>query len=182
MQMASPAKPATAPRTPLNRDRVLRAGMALADENGIGSLSMRKLGEALGVEAMSLYNHVASRGDLFDGMIDLVFGEIGLPSGGAGWKAAMRQRALSARQALSRHPWAIGLMESRSTPGANTGAGAVGHPASQHVFQPVAACRKSGSGPGRAAVWESFVLQHGEHALGSAQIAGCVPQRDRPGP
>ncbi len=114
--MASPAKPATQPRTPLNRDRVLRAAVALADENGIGSLSMRKLGEALGVEAMSLYNHVANRGDLFDGMIDLVFGEIGLPSGGAGWKAAMRQRALSARQALSRHPWAIGLMESRSTP------------------------------------------------------------------
>lgn len=118
--MASPAKPATQPRTPLNRDRVLRAAVALADENGIGSLSMRKLGEALGVEAMSLYNHVANRGDLFDGMIDLVFGEIGLPSGGAGWKTAMRQRALSARQALSRHPWAIGLMESRSTPGPAT--------------------------------------------------------------
>ena len=118
--MASPARPATQPRTPLNRDRVLRAAVALADENGIGSLSMRKLGQAVGVEAMSLYNHVASRGDLFDGMIDLVFGEIGLPSGGAGWKTAMRQRALSARQALSRHPWAIGLMESRSTPGPAT--------------------------------------------------------------
>lgn len=63
---------------------MLRAAVALADENGIGSLSMRKLGEALGVEAIPLYNHVASRGDLFDGMIDLVFGEIGLPSGGAG--------------------------------------------------------------------------------------------------
>jgi AcrR family transcriptional regulator len=120
MQMAPPAKPARQPRTPLNRDRVLRAAVALADENGIGSLSMRKLGEALGVEAMSLYNHVASRGDLLDGMIDLVFGEIGLPPGGAGWKTAMRQRALSARQALSRHPWAIGLMESRSTPGPAT--------------------------------------------------------------
>jgi AcrR family transcriptional regulator len=118
--MASPAQPATQPRTPLNRDRVLRAAVAFADENGIGSLSMRKLGQAVGVEAMSLYNHVASRGDLFDGMIDLVVGEIGLPSGGAGWKTAMRQRALSARQALSRHPWAIGLMESRSTPGPAT--------------------------------------------------------------
>ena len=75
---------------------MLRAAVALADENGIGSLSMRKLGEALGVEAMSLYNQVANRGDLLDGMIDLVFGEIGLPSGGAGWKTAMRQRALSA--------------------------------------------------------------------------------------
>ena len=118
--MASPAKPTTQPRTPLNRDRVLRAAVDFADEHGIGSLSMRKLGEALGVEAMSLYNHVANRGDLLDGMIDLVFGEIGLPSSGVGWKAAMRQRALSARQALSRHPWAIGLMESRSTPGPAT--------------------------------------------------------------
>jgi AcrR family transcriptional regulator len=120
MQMASPAKRTTRPRTPLNRDRVLRAAVAYADEHGIGSLSMRKLGEALGIEAMSLYNHVANRGDLLDGMIDLVFSEIGLPSSGAGWKTAIRQRALSARQALSRHPWAIGLMESRSTPGPAT--------------------------------------------------------------
>ena len=118
--MASPAKPATQPRTPLNRDRVLRGAVAYADEHGISSLSMRKLGEALGVEAMSLYNHVASRGDLLDGMIDLVFSEFGLPSGGAGWKTAMRQRALSARQTLSRHRWAIGLMESRSSPGPAT--------------------------------------------------------------
>ncbi len=83
--MASPANLATPPRIPLNRNRVLRAAVDFADEHGIGSLSMRKLGQALGVEAMSLYNHVASRGDLLDGMIDLVFGEIGLPSGGAGW-------------------------------------------------------------------------------------------------
>ena len=96
--MAPPAKPATQPRTPLNRDRVLRAAVALADENGIGSLSMRKLGEALGVEAMSLYNHVANRGDLFDGMIDLVFGEIGLPSGGA----AGRQPCASGRSPPAR--------------------------------------------------------------------------------
>lgn len=118
--MTSPAKPAARPRTPLNRDRVLRAAVAFADERGIASLSMRKLGEALGVEAMSLYNHVASRGDLLDGMIDLVFSEIGLPPGGTGWKTAMRQRAVSARQALSRHRWAIGLMESRSSPGPAT--------------------------------------------------------------
>src|SRR5271166_6005692 len=78
-------RPGERPRTPLSRDRVLRAAVAFADERGIASLSMRKLGEALGVEAMSLYNHVASKGDLLDGMIDLVFSEIGLPSGGAGW-------------------------------------------------------------------------------------------------
>ena len=118
--MASPAKPTTQPRSPLSRERVLRAAVAFADSSGISSLSMRKLGEVLGVEAMSLYNHVASKGDLLDGMIDLVFSEIGLPSGEAGWKTAMRQRAVSARQVLSRHRWAIGLMESRSSPGPAT--------------------------------------------------------------
>ena len=81
--MARPAKPATGARTPLNRERVLRAAVAFADESGIATLSMRKLGEVLGVEAMSLYNHVASKGDLLDGMIDLVFSEIDLPSGAA---------------------------------------------------------------------------------------------------
>ena len=118
--MARPAKPTTEARTPLSRERVLRAAVAFADESGIATLSMRKLGEVLGVEAMSLYNHVASKGDLLDGMIDLVFSEIDLPSGGAGWKTAMRQRAASARQVLSRHRWAIGLMESRSSPGPAT--------------------------------------------------------------
>jgi AcrR family transcriptional regulator len=80
---------------------------------------MRKLGEALGVEAMSLYNHVANKVDLLDGMIDVVFGEIDLPSGDD-WRTAMRVRALSVRQALSRHRWAIGLMESRTSPGPAT--------------------------------------------------------------
>ena len=114
------AKPTTQPRTPLSRERVLRTAVAFADESGISSLSMRKLGEVLGVEAMSLYNHVASKGDLLDGMIDYVFSEIGLPCGEAGWKTAMRQRAVSARQVLIRHRWAIGLMESRSSPGPAT--------------------------------------------------------------
>src|SRR6476620_180358 len=113
--MVPPTGPATEARVPLSRERVLRAGVAFADESGIGSLSMRKLGEVLGVEAMSLYNHVANKGDLLDGMIDLVFCEIDLPSGAAGWKTAMRQRAASARQVLSHHRWAIGLMESRSS-------------------------------------------------------------------
>jgi AcrR family transcriptional regulator len=108
------------PRVPLNRERVLRAAVAFADENGIGTLSMRKLGEAVGVEAMSLYNHVTNKGDLLDGMIDVVFSEIDLPPGGADWKTAMRQRALSVRDVLSRHRWAIGLMESRTSPGPAT--------------------------------------------------------------
>jgi AcrR family transcriptional regulator len=107
-------------RAPLSRDQVLRAAVALADEGGIGALSMRKLGQTLGVEAMSLYNHVASKGDLLDGMIDVVFSEIGLPPEDGGWKRAMRQRAISARKVLGRHPWAIGLMESRRTPGPAT--------------------------------------------------------------
>src|SRR5207248_176033 len=101
-------------------DQVLRAAVALADEGGIGALSMRKLGQVLGVEAMSLYNHVASKGDLLDGMIDVVFGEVGLPSAGGGWKPAMRQRAIAVRAVLGRHRWAIGLMESRRSPGPAT--------------------------------------------------------------
>src|ERR1039457_6094500 len=118
--MAPPSKSETKPRRSLTRDRVLLGGVAFADENGIASLSMRKLGEAVGVEAMSLYNHVANKDALLDGMVDLVFGEIVLPSGGADWKAAMRERAPSARQALRRHPWAIALMSTRTSPGPAT--------------------------------------------------------------
>jgi AcrR family transcriptional regulator len=118
--MARSGRPATRPRTPLSRERVLKTALALADVGGIESLTMRKLGEAVGVEAMSLYNHVPSKGDLLDGLIDLVFSEIELPSGTDGWKTAMRQRAISARAVLSRHRWAIGLMESRTSPGPAT--------------------------------------------------------------
>jgi len=99
---------------------VLHAGVAFADESGIASLSMRRLGEALGVEAMSLYNHVANKDELLDGMVDLVFGEIDLPAGGTDWKTAMGERARSARQALGRHPWAIALMSTRTSPGPAT--------------------------------------------------------------
>jgi AcrR family transcriptional regulator len=107
-------------RVPLSRERVLSAAVALADQIGIEALSMRKLGEALGVEAMSLYNHVAHKDDLLDGMIDAVFAEIDLPSADDGWRAAMRQRAISVRAVLRRHRWAIGLMESRTSPGPAT--------------------------------------------------------------
>jgi AcrR family transcriptional regulator len=118
--MASPTETAAQARAPLSRERVLRAAVALVDDSGLKSLTMRKLGEAVGVEAMSLYNHVAGKDDLLDGMVDLVFSEIDLPSGGPDWKAAMRQRAISAREALARHPWGIGLMESRTSPGPAT--------------------------------------------------------------
>src|SRR6187399_3364854 len=95
-------------RTPLTRDRVLRAAIALADETGLEALTMRKLGQQLGVEAMSLYNHVANKDDLLDGMIDIVFSEIDPPAAGGDWKAELRGRALSTLAALRRHPWAVG--------------------------------------------------------------------------
>jgi AcrR family transcriptional regulator len=118
--MAATARQAAERRTPLSRERVLRAAIAFADGNGIDSLTMRKLGEAVGVEAMSLYNHVPSKGDLLDGMIDQVFSQIALPPDADSWKTAMRERAISARTVLSRHRWAIGLMESRTSPGSAT--------------------------------------------------------------
>src|SRR2546429_6229625 len=116
-QMASPARRGAEPRTPLNRDRVLLAALALADAGGIESLSMRKLGESVGVEAMSLYNHVPSKADLLDGLIDLVFSEIELPSGAAGWRTAMRKRAIAIRAVPARHRWAIRLARPRTLPG-----------------------------------------------------------------
>ena len=117
--MTSPARPARERRAPLTRERILEAAVALADESGIESLSMRKLGSAMEVEAMSLYNHVANKDDLLDGMIDVVFAEIDLPSA-EDWRTSMRERAISARRVLSRHRWAIGLMESRTSPGPET--------------------------------------------------------------
>jgi AcrR family transcriptional regulator len=107
-------------REPLNRERVVRAAMELADAGGIATLSMRRLGQAVGVEAMSLYNHVAGKDDLIDGMVDAVFAEIALPAAGDDWRKAMRERAVSTREALLRHPWAGGLMNSRAAPGPAT--------------------------------------------------------------
>jgi AcrR family transcriptional regulator len=99
---------------------VLGAAIVLADSGGIESLTMRRLGQELGVEAMSLYNHVASKDDILDGIVDLVFGEIALPSEPGDWKTAMRHRAISARDALLRHTWASNLMQSRTRPGPAT--------------------------------------------------------------
>jgi AcrR family transcriptional regulator len=118
--MSAVPAPGPAPYGSLSRERVLAAGVAFADEHGIEPLTMRRLAESLGAKAMALYNHVANKEDLLDGMIDLVFGEIDLPSATDGWKVAMRQRAIAVRTALSRHRWATGLMESRSAPGPAT--------------------------------------------------------------
>jgi AcrR family transcriptional regulator len=103
-------------RIRLSRDRVLRAAVARADEVGIDALSMRKLAEELGVVPMALYKHVASKEELLDGMVDIVVGEIDPPVIGTDWKSAVRQRILSARRALQRHPWAPGVIESRTNP------------------------------------------------------------------
>jgi AcrR family transcriptional regulator len=93
----------------LTRERVLRAAIALADEGGIESVTMRRLGLALGVEAMSLYNHVANKDDILNAIVDIVESEIELPSGGADWKAALRKTAISAHDVFVRHPWAASL-------------------------------------------------------------------------
>ena len=110
--MARKAKRGARPRAPLSRELVLRTAIAMADESGPESLSMRKLGQALGVQAMSLYRHVANRDEILDGIVDLVISEIELPAKGADWKTAMRRRAISAHDVLSRHPWASSLFES----------------------------------------------------------------------
>jgi AcrR family transcriptional regulator len=115
--MSSRARPASERRVPLTRERVLGAALSLADAGGIESLTMRSLGEELKVGPMALYRHVANKDDIVDGIVDLVFSEIELPSTGADWKTAMRERAISVREALLRHRWAVGLMESRPSPG-----------------------------------------------------------------
>lgn len=107
-------------RARLNRERVLQAAVRLADEDGLEKLSMRRLGEGLGVEAMSLYNHVSNKEDLINGMIDTLYGEIELPSHDDDWKTALRKRSVSVRDVLLRHPWANGLMDSATSPGPGT--------------------------------------------------------------
>jgi AcrR family transcriptional regulator len=108
-----------ATRTPLSSARVLQAAVALADEAGLEAFSMRALAQELGVVPMALYKHVANKDKLLDGMVDTVFGEIELPSENVDWRSAMRQRAISTREALQRHSWAIGMMESRKPGPAN---------------------------------------------------------------
>lgn len=107
----------TSPRQPLTRDRVLQAAIELVDRDGIGALTMRRLGAELGVEAMSLYKHVANKEEILDGIVESVVAEIEIPNEGVGWREAMRRRAISARDVLIRHSWAIGLLEARGSKG-----------------------------------------------------------------
>ena len=98
---------------------MLHAALALADEAGIESLTMRKLGQELGVEAMSLYNHVANKDDIVDGIVELVLGEVEVPAGEADWKTEIRRTAISSHEVFLRHRWACSLMLHRP----NTGVG-----------------------------------------------------------
>lgn len=109
--------PSPSPREPLSADRIVEAAVALADREGLDGLSMRTLATGLGVVPMALYKHVANKEDLVDGMVDRVWGEVEAPATDLPWREAMRRRAASLRQALLRHRWAVGLMESRMRPG-----------------------------------------------------------------
>jgi len=117
---AASVAPSRGPRIPVTRARALRTAVALADAGGIESLSMRRLAGELGIEAMSLYHHVESKDDILDGMIDLVSAEMELPVGGEEWRSGMRRRAVSTRAVLAAHPWAIGIFDSRTSPGPAT--------------------------------------------------------------
>lgn len=106
----TPAAPRIKARTPLTRERVLEGAIELADDLGIEALSMRRLGQALGVEAMSLYNHVANKEEILNGIVDLVVGQFDLPRADGRWKPELRRTAMSAHEILVRHPWAASLM------------------------------------------------------------------------
>jgi AcrR family transcriptional regulator len=110
--MKKPEKPEPGSRTSLSRELVLRTALDLIDAGGLEALSMRQLGTKLGVEAMSLYNHVAGKDDIIDGVLDRVVEEIAIPAVGGDWRAAMKERAASAMAAFRRHPWASALMDS----------------------------------------------------------------------
>jgi AcrR family transcriptional regulator len=111
--MSTKARPAAQPRAPVSRELVLETALRLADQGGLASLTMRRLGQELGVEAMAMYYWFANKDQIVDGLVDHVFAEIDLPRADGDWRSAMRRRAISLRDVLLRHGWAIGLMESR---------------------------------------------------------------------
>jgi len=107
-------------RAPLSRERVLDGAVAVADSGGIAGLTIRSLAEQLGVKPMSVYHHVANKDEILDGIVDIVFSQIELPSANGEWRAEITRRARSARAVLRQHPWAIGLLETRTNPGPAT--------------------------------------------------------------
>ena len=118
--MSEPASDSRLQRPRLSRERVLRGAVAVADAGGIGSLTIRSLAKELGVKPMSVYHHVANKEEILDGIVDIVFSEIDRPSVGGDWRSELRRRAHSARRVLRLHPWAILLLESRTSPGPAT--------------------------------------------------------------
>jgi AcrR family transcriptional regulator len=140
--MAKPNPHELDPRPALTRERVLATAIALADRAGFESLTMRKLADELGAGVMSLYHYFPGKDDLLDGMIEAVFGEIEPPPPGLEWRAALKRRALSTREVLNRHRWAVGLMESRTTPG----------PASLRLHDAVLGCLRGAGFPVELAI------------------------------
>jgi AcrR family transcriptional regulator len=136
--MTATEKPQVASDAGLSKRRVVEEAIRLADGEGVDGLSMRRLAVALGAGAMSLYHYVASKDELLDAMVDVVFEEIELPPEDTDWQTAIRRRAISARRVLARHRWAIGLMDSRKSPG----------PANLRHHEAVTAClRRAGFSP-----------------------------------
>jgi AcrR family transcriptional regulator len=169
------AKQNNATRTPLSRSRVLQAAVALADGAGLGAFSIRGLAQELGVVPMALYKHVANKDELLDAMVDIVFSEIELPSGDLDWRSAMRCRAISTREALRRHSWAVGMMESRH-PG----------PANLRNHNAVMGCLREAGFPFEMAIHAysvqdayiyGFALQEKDLAFESPDSAGKAAQR-----
>lgn len=148
--MATRTEPSAEPRAPLSKERVLRAAVDLADNGGIQSLSMRKLAQELGVEAMSLYNHVRDKEDVLDGVVDVVVSEIEVPARGTDWKTSLRDTVLSARKVLLRHPWAPRVIESRKNPS----------PATFQYFESVIGTLRTGG-------FSVGLTHHALHVLGS---------------
>ena len=160
----SPAR-SPGPRPALTRDRVVAEAVAFADEHGIDALSMRKLAQALGVEAMSLYHHVANKDDLLDGMVDAVFAEIDRPAPDGPWQDEVRGRCVSLRAAMLRHPWAVGRLDSRRSPGPGT----LGH------HDAMIACLRGGGVPVEVAALAFATLDAYVYGFALQELA--IPRR-----
>ncbi|MGY1977709.1 TetR/AcrR family transcriptional regulator [Nocardia gipuzkoensis] len=173
-------------RAPLTRDAVLRAAVRLADEHGLPALSMRRLAQTLGVEAMSLYNHVRNKDDLLDGIADLAVAEMTPPAIGGDWRAALRARSVSAHEVLLRHPWATGLIGTRIN---------VGPAMLRYIDATVGCLRAAGfSLPQADRAWNaldshlygftlqelSFPLQPSEYASAAQQFLPLIPAGEYP--
>jgi AcrR family transcriptional regulator len=142
--------PAVAPRAPLSKERVLRTAVDLADRGGSEAVSMRKLGQELGVDAMSLYHHVQNKDDILDGIVDVVVGEIDIAPADTDWRTAMRRLVSGARKVMLRHPWAPRVIESRPDPG----------PATMRYMEAVLAILRDGG-------FSLDLAHHAMHVLGS---------------